>query len=156
VYFVPLSEKFFDLQQKAESEGRQSEAKVWSVLIAQIWAGFPAYCHGTPGIKETMNASFSQLISQLLYRQPELRSAVLRGLKLIVDSNVALANSTDEAPNPSNMTVEQATQNVAFLRTQAESWLAVLFNVFGSLGRDARGPVGEVITAWAGITSEQV
>lgn len=146
----------FDLEQKAETEGRPSEAKVWNVLVAQIWTGFPAYCHGTPDIKETMNASFSQLVSQLLYGQPELRSAVLRGLKLIVDSNVAISNSVQDTLNPSGTSIEQATQNINFLRTQAESWLAVLFNVFGSVGRDARGPVGEVITAWAGITSEQV
>ncbi|KAJ3778669.1 armadillo-type protein [Lentinula raphanica] len=154
-YFVPLSERMFDLQQKAETEGRQSEAKVWNVLISQIWAGFPSYCHGTPDIKETLNASFSQLISQLLYGQPELRSPVLRGLKLIVDSNVALANSVPDTLNPAGITSEQAALNVTFLQTQAESWEAVLFNVFGSVGRDARGQVGEVITAWAGITSEQ-
>ncbi|KIK67172.1 hypothetical protein GYMLUDRAFT_37225 [Collybiopsis luxurians FD-317 M1] len=154
-YFVPLSEKMFDLQQKAESEGRQSEAKVWNVLIAQIWAGFPAYCHGTPDIKQTMNATFSQLISQLLYGQPELRSPVLRGLKTLVDSNVALKNSVPDTLNPSNISSEQASKNVAFLCTQAESWLAVLFNVFGSVGRDVRGPVGEVISSWAGITTGQ-
>jgi ribosomal RNA-processing protein 12 len=43
-YFVPLSERMFSLQQTAESENRQSEAKMWTVLIAQIWAGFPGYC----------------------------------------------------------------------------------------------------------------
>ncbi|KAF8829060.1 hypothetical protein HHX47_DHR3000971 [Lentinula edodes] len=154
-YFVPLSERMFDLQQKAENEGRQSESKVWNVLISQIWAGFPAYCHATPNIEGTMDASFSQLVSQLLYGQPELRSAVLRGLRLIVESNVALSNSVPDTLNPSGLTDEQAAHNVTFLRTQAESWLAVLFNVFGTVGRDARGPVGDVITAWASITSEQ-
>lgn len=42
----------FDAQQKAEAEGRPSEAKVWNVLVAQIWAGFVGYCHGTPDLKE--------------------------------------------------------------------------------------------------------
>jgi hypothetical protein len=42
----------FDLQQKAEVEGRQSEAKVWSVLIGQVWAGLPGYCHESPKLKE--------------------------------------------------------------------------------------------------------
>ncbi|KAJ4483189.1 armadillo-type protein [Lentinula aciculospora] len=154
-YFVPLSERMFDLQQKAETEGRQSEAKVWNVLISQTWAGFPAYCHGTPNLKDIMNASFSQLVSQLLYGQPELRSAVLRGLRLLVESNVSLANSVPDTLNPSGITSVRAEQNVLFLQAQAESWLAVLFNVFGSVSRDARGQVGDVITAWAGITSEQ-
>lgn len=46
-YFVPLSERMFDLQQKAETEGRQSEAKVWSVLVSQIWSGLAGYCHAS-------------------------------------------------------------------------------------------------------------
>src|SRR5882762_3321013 len=53
-YFVPLSERLFDLKQKAETEGRQSEAKVWSVLVAQIWAGLAAYCSGSPDLKEVL------------------------------------------------------------------------------------------------------
>jgi len=51
-YFVPLSEKMFDWQQKAESEGRQSEAKVWSVLIGQVWACLPGYCYCSPRLNE--------------------------------------------------------------------------------------------------------
>lgn len=43
-YFVPLSERMFNLEQKATSENRPSEAKVWAVLIAQVWAGLPGYC----------------------------------------------------------------------------------------------------------------
>ncbi|KAF5393513.1 hypothetical protein D9757_000788 [Collybiopsis confluens] len=154
-FFVPLSERMFDLQQKAESQGRSSEAKVWNVLIAQIWAGFPAYCYGAPDIQQAIDTTFSQLISQLLYGQPELRSPVLLGLKTIVDSNISLSISGNGVLNPSGISSAQANRNVAFLRTQAESWLAVLFNVFGTLGRDGRGPVGEVITSWAGITPEQ-
>ena len=51
-YFVPMSERMFDLQQKAESDGRQSEAKVWSVLVAQIWAGLAGYCFAAIDLKE--------------------------------------------------------------------------------------------------------
>lgn len=43
-YFVPLSERMFDLEQKAKAADRLSEAKVWAVLIAQVWAGLPGYC----------------------------------------------------------------------------------------------------------------
>lgn len=50
-YFVPLTERMFDLQQTAESEGRQSEAKVWSVLVDQIWSGLHGYCYGAPDLK---------------------------------------------------------------------------------------------------------
>ncbi|KAF5380415.1 hypothetical protein D9615_004614 [Tricholomella constricta] len=155
-YFVPLSERMFDLQSTAEAEDRPSEAKVWSVLVAQIWSGFVGYCYGTPDLKESLTPAFSQLLSQLLYGQPELRPAVLKGLKVMVESNVALASPKDgETPSPDAISPSEASDNVAVLRTQAESWLAVFFNVFGSVGRDSRGMVGDVISAWASIAGEQ-
>lgn len=51
-YFVPLTERMFDLQQRAEAEGRAAEGKVWSVLISQVWHGLPAYCHQTPDLRQ--------------------------------------------------------------------------------------------------------
>ncbi|KAH9951521.1 ribosomal RNA-processing protein 12 [Amylocystis lapponica] len=158
-YFVPLTERMFDLQQKAEMEGRASEAKVWSVLVEQIWAGLPGYCWGTVDLKQALTPEFSQLLSQLLYGQPELRPAVLKALKIMVDSNVALASGETaklpESVRADALPSEVAAENVASLRTQAESWLAVLFNVFSSVGRDNQGMVGDVVSAWAGIAGEQ-
>jgi|SRR5882762_181835 len=98
---------------------------------------------------QALSPAFSQLLSQLLYSQPELRPSVLKALKVMVDSNVSL--SLTDAISP-----DSAAQNVAFLRTQAESWLAVFFNVFGSVGRDGRGMVGDVIAAWTAIAGERV
>ena len=51
-YFVPMSERIFDLQQLAETEGRKSEAKVWSVLVGQVWSGLVGYCWRAPDLKE--------------------------------------------------------------------------------------------------------
>ncbi|KAK0212882.1 armadillo-type protein [Desarmillaria ectypa] len=153
-YFVPFSERIFDLEQKAETEGRQSESKVWHVLVAQTWAGFAGYCHGTPDLEQSLTQAFSQLLSQLLYSQLELRPAVLKGLRTMVDSNRAIAASTEGAVNPNRITAELASHNIEFLRTQAESWLAVFFNVFGSVGRDSRNSVGDVIASWVSIAGE--
>ncbi|KAI3618589.1 ribosomal rna-processing protein 12 [Moniliophthora roreri] len=153
-YFVPLSERMFDLQNTAESEGRQSEAKVWSVLVNQVWNGFPGYCYGSPDLKETFTQQFSQLLSQVLYSQPELRSAVLRGLKIVVESNMAIAKGESDTVNPSFIQPDHAIRNLDFLRTQAENWLAVLFNVFSSVNRDSRGSMSEVIAAWASVSDE--
>lgn len=157
-YFVPLTERMFDLQQTAESEGRQSEAKVWSVLVDQIWSGLHGYCYGTPDLKTSLTPQFSQLLSQLLYTQPELRPAVLKALKVMVDSNVALASGDElllvklpEAARAAPISQTAAQENLAYLRTQVESWLAVLFNVFSSVGRDSQGPVGDVISTWLAI-----
>ncbi|KAI0644687.1 NUC173-domain-containing protein [Trametes meyenii] len=157
-YFVPLTERMFDLQTTAEAEGRQSEAKVWTVLVEQIWMGLPGYCWGTADLKQSLTPQFAQLLSQLLYSQAELRPAVLRALKIMVDSNVTLASGDPEriAKLPATVRAdaiseEEAQRNVAFLRTQAESWLAVLFNVFSSVGRDNQSTVGDVISAWIAI-----
>ena len=60
-------------------------------------------------------------------------------------------------PSGSDKTIspEQASQNLAFLKTQVESWFAVFFNVFGSVDRDNRGMVGNVIGVWAGLAEKQ-
>jgi ribosomal RNA-processing protein 12 len=80
-----------------------------------------------------------------------------------VDSNVAIASQDpsllEKLPLPvraGSISQDQAAKNVDFLRNQAESWLAVLFNVFGSIGRETQGMVGEVITTWLGIAGETV
>ena len=46
----------FNLQQKAENENRPSEVKVWSVLVAQVWAGLAGYCHAPADLKEVNSA----------------------------------------------------------------------------------------------------
>jgi ribosomal RNA-processing protein 12 len=103
------------------------------------------------------------MLSQILYTQVELRSFVLRALHVLVDSNVAIASQDpkllEKLPSAvlaDRISQEQAAKNVDFLRSQAESWLAVLFNVFGSVDREARGMVGEVATAWLGIAGDTV
>ena len=59
-YFVPLSERMFNLQQNSESENRPSEAKLWTVLIGQIWAGLPGYCWAKVDTQEVANPFCSQ------------------------------------------------------------------------------------------------
>ena len=103
------------------------------------------------------------MLSQLLYTQPELRPAVLKALKVLVESHVAIASGdpTQLAKLPESVRADPipqrvAAENVAFLRTQVESWLAVLFNVFSTVGRDGQGQVGDVISAWAALADAEV
>lgn len=160
-YFVPLSERMFDLQSAAEAGGRQSEAKVWNVLVVQVWAGLVGYCWGTRDLKKALSPTFSQLLSQLLYGQPQLRPAIFKALKSIVESNLALAYPKVDVEHAGDVhsesiCVAEATQNLEFLRGQAENWLAILFNIFGTAGPDTRSTVGEVIDVWASISGESV
>ena len=112
---------------------------------------------------QALTTTFSQLLSQLIYSQEELRPAILKSLKAMVDSNVSLASEGGKSEKPSltssqiqNISRSAAQENVTFLKTQADSWLAVLFNVFGTVERDDRGKIGDVIRAWAGIAEPEV
>lgn len=93
------------------------------------------------------------MLSQLLYNQSELRPPVLRALKVLVESNTAPSDDDDTADTLSQ---DQIDRNLVYLRSQAESWFAVLFNVFGTVGRDSQNMVGEVISAWAKVAGEKV
>lgn len=105
-----------------------------------------------------LNPSLCQLLSQLLYVQLELRPSILKALKTLVDSNVALATdpSVEDGASFNLLTQQEAQENIDVLRSQAESWLAVLFNVYSSVVRDSRGMVGDVIRSWVSIAGEQV
>jgi len=76
----------------------------------------------------------------------------------MVDINVALAVSISEEVAALSKTISQedAKENLAYLRTQVESWLAVLFNVYGSVNRDSRALIGDVINSWASIADDKV
>jgi ribosomal RNA-processing protein 12 len=97
---------------------------------------------------QAFNASFAQLLSQILYNQPHLRPAILKALKVVVESNFWVASDV--------VTVSDANRNLEHLKSQAESWFAVLFNVFGTVGQDAKGMVGDVISVWAKIAGDEV
>ena len=105
---------------------------------------------------QSLDPPFSQLLSQLLYGQPELRPAILKALKVMVDANLTVSTAIAEDITPEGLTQQEAHENIEFLRTQTESWLAVLFNVYGSVARDFRGMIGEVISSWVAIAGEQV
>lgn len=110
-------------------------------------------------IGQALTATFSQLLSQLIYSQEELRPAILKALKTMVDSNVSLASEGNEIEKLSrieHISRTTARENVSFLKTQADSWLAVLFNVFGTVGREERGKIGDVVRVWASIAKPEV
>ncbi len=95
------------------------------------------------------------MLSQLLYNQPELRAPVLKALKVMVTSNTQNPERQD-APDDFVVPEDELSKNLTYLQSQAESWLAVLFNVFSSVGRESQGAVGEVIGTWAAICDSKV
>lgn len=80
-----------------------------------------------------------------------------------MEFNVTLASGDStqlatlpEAARDAPVSTAAAAANVIFLRTQMESWLGVLFNVFSSVGTESRGLVADVITAWVSIADAKV
>lgn len=73
-----------------------------------------------------------------------------------MESNSAMIKAPNEESSRPSITLQEAQENIEFLRTQVESWVAVLFNVYGSVARDSRTMVGDVIDAWMSIASEKV
>jgi ribosomal RNA-processing protein 12 len=137
----------FGLVLQDTAQGQISSRYVYELLIEKI---IIIYC-------QSLDSAFSQLLSQLLYGQPELRPAILKALKVMVDVNLTVSEaSPEDMVPPEGLTQQEAQENLEFLRTQSESWLAVLFNVYGSVARDFRGMIGEVVSSWVVIAGEQV
>lgn len=112
---------------------------------------------------QALTPEFSQLLSQLLYTQPELRTDVLRALTVMVTSNAAIASGDSEKLEklPKGVKADMISQdiasaNLAFLRSQTESWLAVFFNVYSTAGGDGQGTISEVISSWVSIADGKV
>jgi len=71
-----MSERMFNLQQKADNGGRQAEAKVWSVLIAQVWSGFAGYCHAPPDVKTVCAVLLLKVFLESYHSRPLLRHSL--------------------------------------------------------------------------------
>jgi ribosomal RNA-processing protein 12 len=64
-----MSERLFEMQQVAEKEGRPSEAKVWGVILSQIWAGLSGYRFASPDLPEVRLSAFCTVLHAELPRR---------------------------------------------------------------------------------------
>ncbi|KAL1408080.1 pre-rRNA processing protein [Vanrija albida] len=157
-YFRPLSERIFERKVAAEDADKAAEAKIWEVIVGQIWDCLPGFCEMPRDLKEGLTTPFLSLITNLLYTQPLLLSPLLRGLSQVVKSTQTLAASTaDPAELRKQFGVDQeaAAANIEVLKGLAKDMVSVLLNVFSKLAREQRGMVGEVIGTWVSIMSDQ-
>ncbi len=156
---MPVSERLFERKVSAEQGGRAGEAKVWEVVIGQIWDCLPGFFDLARDTREGLTTQFAQLISQLLYTQPLLRPSLLRALSTLITSHQTLSRSaapSEELLAGFGIDQQDAAQNITFLRDLASEMLAVLFNVFSSVPREQRGMVGDVVALWMSIMGEKV
>lgn len=157
-YFRPLSERIFERKVAAEDGGKAAEAKIWEVIVGQIWDCLPGFCEMPRDMKEGLTTPFLSLITNLLYTQPLLLPPLLRALTQLVTSTERLrASTTDSSELLKQFGVDQesAEANIVTLKGLAKDMVSVLLNVFSKMPREQRGMVGDVIAAWVGIMTEK-
>lgn len=157
-YFRPLSERIFERKVAAEDAGKAAEAKIWEVIVGQIWDCLPGFCEMPRDLKEGLTTPFLSLITNLLYTQPLLLPPLLRGLTQLVSSTERLRNSATESAEllkQFGVDQESAKANLQVLKGLAKDMVSVLLNVFSKMPREQRGMVGDVIGAWVGIMTEK-
>lgn len=151
--FVPLSETMFQrVIDNGEAE-KTMEIKIFETLVQQIWALLPGYCDLPLDLTESFDQGFAELVSNLLYRQVELRSDVCRALQTLVESNKAVASieTEDDLVLQSRVSKAMAQKNLEFLSGFASNMLAVLFNVYSQTLPQYRGYILQCINAYLSI-----
>ena len=164
--FVPLSELLFqkvmDYDESAAPEKKKTTVevkKIFETLVQQIWSTLPGYCELPLDLIDAFDQSFAELLSNLLYRQIELRVDICRALQNLVESNQAilsLEEKEDDLILQGRVTKRQAKKNIAHLAMFATNLLAVLFNVYSQTLPHYRGYILQCINAYLGITPEKV
>lgn len=157
--FVPLSEAMYQrVIDHGESE-KTMEVKIFEIVVQQIWALFPGYCNLPLDLDKAFIQEFAELLSNLLYSQPELRADICRGLQTLVESNreiLAVEAGEEEIQSRSRITKRAAQANLDHLATFAGNLLAVLFNVYSQTLPQYRGYILQCINAYLSISRENV
>ena len=157
--FVPLSEMIF---QKMTGDGAQEktmEIKIFETLLQQIWALLPGYCNSPLDMPSAFDQSFAEMLSNILYKQTELRTEVCKALQILVESNQAIISreaSEEDLKLEFQMTKVDVQKSLDHLATFAGNMLAVLFNVYSQTLPQYRGYILQCINAYLSITPETV
>ena len=100
---------------------------------------------------------FAELISNVLYKQADLRPDICRGLQALVDSNkAALAVDADAELLLKRVTKADAQKSIDHLASIAKNMLAVLFNVYSETLPQYRGYILQCINSYLSIAPAQV
>ncbi|KAL8689660.1 MAG: hypothetical protein Q9218_004722, partial [Villophora microphyllina] len=155
--FVPLSEAMYQRVIDHGESDKTVEVKIFETIVHQTWALFPGYCNLPLDLATTFDQGFAELLSNLLYSQPDLRTNICRALQTLVESNQGiLALEADEGVLrfQCRMTKTDAQSNLDHLARFAGNLLAVLFNVYSQTLPQYRGYILQCINAYLSITPE--
>lgn len=157
--FVPLSEAMYQRVIDHGDSEKTMEIKIFETIVQQTWALFPGYCNLPLDLDKAFDQGFAELLSNLLYSQPEIRADICRGLQTLVDSNreiIEAEANEEEIRFRSRISKSVAQANLEHLATYAGNSLAVLFNVYSQTLPQFRGFILQCINSYLGVTKEQV
>ncbi|KAJ6125690.1 hypothetical protein N7523_003310 [Penicillium sp. IBT 18751x] len=155
--FVPLSEALYQKMVDFRSAEKHVEMKIFETLVQQTWGILPGYCELPLDLIEAFDQSFAELLSNVLYKQAELRVDICRALQNLVESNQAILEVESEVEDlilQRRITKAAATKNIAHLAGFASNLLAVLFNVYSQTLPHHRGYILQCINSYLSITPE--
>ncbi|KAL1966070.1 hypothetical protein VTN77DRAFT_4818 [Rasamsonia byssochlamydoides] len=156
--FVPLSEALYQRVLEYGQAEKTVEVKIFETLIQQTWSILPGYCELPLDLEKAFDQSFAELLSNVLYKQTELRVDICKALQNLVESNQAILSLETEGDDlivQRRITKDAAKKNIAHLAGFASNLLAVLFNVYSQTLPHYRGYILQCINAYLSITPEK-
>jgi len=155
---VPLSEVMFQRVLNHGTAPKTMEIKVFETVVQQVWATLPGYCELPLDLTQAFDQSFAEMLANLLYQQPQLRTDICRGLQNLILSNQAIeAVETEDLLAQGRVTKTQAIANMKHLSSFANNLLAVLFNIYGETLPQYRGLILQCINSyWSIIPKEEL
>ncbi|KAJ5243291.1 uncharacterized protein N7469_001618 [Penicillium citrinum] len=155
---VPLSEALYQKIVDFGAAEKSVEVKIFETLVQQTWGILPGYCELPLDLVEAFDQSFAELLSNVLYKQTELRVEICRALQNLVESNQAILSveaEEDDLILQRRITKAAAAKNIEHLSGFASNLLAVLFNVYSQTLPHHRGYILQCINAYLSITPEK-
>ncbi|KAF2154013.1 NUC173-domain-containing protein [Myriangium duriaei CBS 260.36] len=154
---VPLSEAMFQRVLDHGNNEKTMEIKIYETIVQQVWATLPGYCDQPIDLVEAFDQSFAELLANLLYQQPQLRTELCRSLQNLVVTNQAIQTSEGEEDLvlQGRISKQQASENLTHLAGVAGNLLAVLFNVYGETLPQYRGLILQCINAYLSVLPQQ-
>ncbi|OQO13040.1 hypothetical protein B0A48_02504 [Cryoendolithus antarcticus] len=151
---VPLSQTMFERVLAHGDAAKTMDVKIFETVISQIWACLPGYCQLPLDLAEAFDQDFAELLSNLLYQQPHLRTDICKALQNLVDTNTAIAELEHEEDliQQGRVTREAAKANLEHIASFAANMLAVLFNVYSQTLPQNRGNLLQCINAFLSVT----
>ncbi|OQU99790.1 NUC173 domain-containing protein [Cladophialophora immunda] len=155
---VPLSEAMYQRIINHGDAEKTMDIKVFETVVQQVWATLPGYCDLPLDLQTAFDQPFAEMLSNLLYKQTDLRVDLCRGLQNLVESNQALLAS--DLPDEvllleRRLQRTDAEKNIQHLSQFAGNLLAVLFNVYSQTLPQSRAYILQCINSYLSITPEK-